>query len=181
MEETATQGEFWARVKTRRDIRENWEKNNPIPLDGEVILVEDGGTLRQKVGDGAHTYKMLPWGLKMAVYVAITPGEPFTVHLKLKHLGDITKYQRLVFTITDADVVNPDVEGVIAQKSWPDTAEYVEAETFALTLTAEETANISAGTMLKIDTVCGYMEGVSEFYGVTAGPAYLGVEESPNV
>ena len=50
------------RIKLKRDTSANWEKANPILLQGEMILVETtSGTIRRKIGDGTKTYTQLPF------------------------------------------------------------------------------------------------------------------------
>jgi len=50
------------RIQLKRDTATNWEKNNPVLLEGEEILVDTGsGELRMKVGDGTKTYTQLPF------------------------------------------------------------------------------------------------------------------------
>lgn len=51
---------FSSRIKLKRDTSKNWESNNPIILNGEIILVDtDNGELRAKIGDGIKTYSQL--------------------------------------------------------------------------------------------------------------------------
>ena len=50
------------RLQIKRDTSANWEKNNPVLLDGEEILVyTNAGEIRKKVGDGTKTYTQLPF------------------------------------------------------------------------------------------------------------------------
>lgn len=50
------------RVKWKRDTSANWTANNPVLLDGEVIIVDtNAGDTRFKVGDGTSTYTQLPF------------------------------------------------------------------------------------------------------------------------
>lgn len=50
------------RVKHKRDTSTNWTSNNPVLLDGEIILVDTAnGELRFKVGDGTKAYTQLPF------------------------------------------------------------------------------------------------------------------------
>lgn len=50
------------RIKLKRDTSANWEKANPVLLQGEMILVETtNGTIRRKIGDGTKTYTQLPF------------------------------------------------------------------------------------------------------------------------
>ena len=42
-----------ARVQNKRDTSANWTKNDPVLLDGEIIIVDtSAGEVRYKVGDG---------------------------------------------------------------------------------------------------------------------------------
>ena len=51
-----------ARIKNKRDTSANWEKNNPVLLNGEVIIIDTAaGEVRYKTGDGIKTYKQLPF------------------------------------------------------------------------------------------------------------------------
>ena len=50
------------RVKWKRDTSANWTANNPVLLDGEIIIVDtNAGETRFKVGDGTSTYTQLPF------------------------------------------------------------------------------------------------------------------------
>ena len=54
--------QFNTRIKMKKDSEENWNQNNPILLNGEIILIDtDSGELRAKVGDGVKTYTQLPF------------------------------------------------------------------------------------------------------------------------
>ena len=54
--------EFNTRIKFKRDTSSNWTSENPILLNGEIILVDtDSGELRAKVGDGVKSYTQLPF------------------------------------------------------------------------------------------------------------------------
>ena len=51
-----------ARVQSKRDTSANWTQNNPVLLDGEVIVVDtNSGDVRFKVGNGTSTYTQLPF------------------------------------------------------------------------------------------------------------------------
>ena len=54
--------EFLTRIKHKRDTSSNWTQNNPVILNGEIILVDTAeGELRAKIGDGVKTYTQLPF------------------------------------------------------------------------------------------------------------------------
>lgn len=51
-----------ARVKNKRDTSANWTTNDPVLLNGEIIIVDTAsGEVRYKVGDGAKKYSQLPF------------------------------------------------------------------------------------------------------------------------
>lgn len=54
--------QFNARIGMKRDTAANWEQNNPVLLNGEIIIVDTAsGEVRFKVGDGTKLYKQLPF------------------------------------------------------------------------------------------------------------------------
>ena len=54
--------ELKTRIKSRKDTSANWTNNNPVLLDGEIIIVNtDSGETRFKIGDGTKTYTQLPF------------------------------------------------------------------------------------------------------------------------
>ena len=56
--------EILTRIKHKRDTSLNWTINNPVLLNGEIILVDivgGNGELRAKIGDGTKTYTQLPF------------------------------------------------------------------------------------------------------------------------
>ena len=53
---------FNTRIKNKKDTLANWESNNPVLLDGEIIfIINTDGTIRSKIGDGTNTYSALPF------------------------------------------------------------------------------------------------------------------------
>nr|DAJ51885.1 MAG TPA: hyaluronidase [Bacteriophage sp.] len=51
-----------SRIKNKRDTSANWTKNDPVLLDGEIIIVDtDAGETRYKIGDGTKKYSQLPF------------------------------------------------------------------------------------------------------------------------
>lgn len=51
-----------ARIKHKKDSSTNWETNNPVLLENELILVEmNDGEIRIKIGDGISAYSDLPF------------------------------------------------------------------------------------------------------------------------
>lgn len=50
------------RIKLKRDMSANWEKANPVLLNGETIIVDTANNeTRTKTGDGTKTYTQLPF------------------------------------------------------------------------------------------------------------------------
>lgn len=48
-----------ARVRHKKDTHENWTANNPVLLEGELIIVVIDGATQFKVGDGSSPYTNL--------------------------------------------------------------------------------------------------------------------------
>ena len=56
------QRKFDARIQWKRDTSANWTAQNPVLLNGEIIIVDtDSGDTRFKIGDGTKTYTQLPF------------------------------------------------------------------------------------------------------------------------
>lgn len=54
--------EFNARFKTKRDTSANWTAQDPVLLNGEIVIVDTAsGEVRRKVGDGVKKYSQLPF------------------------------------------------------------------------------------------------------------------------
>lgn len=50
------------RVQNKRDTAARWETNNPVLLNGELIIVDtNAGDIRFKIGNGSKTYTQLPF------------------------------------------------------------------------------------------------------------------------
>jgi hypothetical protein len=54
--------ELKARMRNKRDTASNWATNNPMLLNGEVVIVDtSSGETRTKTGDGSSRYNALPF------------------------------------------------------------------------------------------------------------------------
>lgn len=63
--------EFDARIQLKRDTSANWTNNNPVILNGEIIIVDTAdGKTRTKTGNGIKTYTQLPFDDE-AIYSAL--------------------------------------------------------------------------------------------------------------
>lgn len=50
------------RIKYKRDTSANWTKNDPVLLNGEIVIVDTAnGETRTKTGDGKSKYSALPF------------------------------------------------------------------------------------------------------------------------
>lgn len=60
-----------SRIMHKRDTSANWTANNPVLLNGEMIIVDTAsGEKRTKTGDGTKTYTQLPFDDE-AIYNAL--------------------------------------------------------------------------------------------------------------
>lgn len=85
--------EFLSRIQNKRDTSANWTKNNPIILNGEIILVDTAeGELRAKIGDGTKTYRQLPFldeALKSLINTVAQNAGKSTVIMKTWTSADV--------------------------------------------------------------------------------------------
>ena len=74
------------RIRQKRDTAANWTNNNPVLLNGELIVVETStGAIRLKVGDGVKTFNQLPF-LDEALRALITDVDNNNSKVVLKDL-----------------------------------------------------------------------------------------------
>ena len=53
---------FNTRILLKKDTNSNWTQNDPVLLNGEMIIVTtNAGDVRMKIGDGTSTYSQLPF------------------------------------------------------------------------------------------------------------------------
>ena len=53
---------FNARFQLKRDLKAEWDKNDPVLLNGEMVIVDmPDGTHKTKTGDGTKRYSELPF------------------------------------------------------------------------------------------------------------------------
>ena len=53
---------FNTRIQLKIDEENNWIAQDPVLLDGEMIIVTtNAGDVRMKIGDGTSTYTQLPF------------------------------------------------------------------------------------------------------------------------
>lgn len=53
---------FNSRIQLKQDTSSNWTLNNPVILDGELIIVKtNSGETRFKIGNGNNKYVELPF------------------------------------------------------------------------------------------------------------------------
>lgn len=98
------------RIKLKRDMSANWEKANPVLLNGETIIVDTANNeTRTKTGDGTKTYTQLPFddegtkggkGLSTCDYTAEDKAEVAKVKSKVNTSDVLTKTNATEFTPT---------------------------------------------------------------------------------
>ena len=83
------------RIRQKRDTAANWTNNNPVLLNGELIVVETStGAIRLKVGDGVKTFNQLPF-LDESIYNSIDS--------KLSDYATLEQAKVFLVTFTEAD------------------------------------------------------------------------------
>ena len=114
---------FNIRLRNKRDTEANWEKKNPLILDGEIIVVTTtSGETRVKIGDGAKTYTQLPFlddvSVNMPIATSSTVGAIKVGNgLSISADGTLSVTTATYYTGTAAPVNNLGADGDLYLKT----------------------------------------------------------------
>lgn len=114
---------FNARVQMKRDTSANWTSNNPVLLNGEIIIVDtDVGEVRYKVGNGTSTYTQLPYTDEAIISKMLSlSGGTMTGNINMN--GNVVTGLGAPVNPTDAvrqqdlEVLSDEIDGIIAGTS----------------------------------------------------------------
>ena len=114
---------FNARVQMKRDTSANWTSNNPVLLQGEIIIVDtDAGEVRFKVGNGTSTYTQLPYTDEAIISRMLSlSGGTMTGNINMN--GNVVTGLGAPVNATDAvrqqdlEVLSDEIDGIIAGTS----------------------------------------------------------------
>lgn len=114
---------FNARVQMKRDTSANWTSNNPVLLNGEIIIVDtDAGEVRFKVGNGTSTYTQLPYTDEAIISKMLSlSGGTMTGNINMD--GNVVTGLGAPVNATDAvrqqdlEVLSDEIDGIIAGTS----------------------------------------------------------------
>lgn len=114
---------FNARVQMKRDTSANWTSNNPVLLNGEIIIVDtDAGEVRFKVGNGTSTYTQLPYTDEAIISKMLSlSGGTMTGNINMD--GNVVTGLGAPVNPTDAvrqqdlEVLSDEIDGIIAGTS----------------------------------------------------------------
>ena len=114
---------FNARVQMKRDTSANWTSNNPVLLQGEIIIVDtDAGEVRFKVGNGTSTYTQLPYTDEAIISKMLSlSGGTMTGNINMN--GNVVTGLGAPVNATDAvrqqdlEVLSDEIDGIIAGTS----------------------------------------------------------------
>ena len=147
---------FNARIKSKRDTASNWETNNPVLLNGELIIVDtNAGDVRFKIGDGVKTYTQLPF-------------QDESLYNVLSTKADSADLESIQASIVQSDLSQTDntsnnyVKGIIRQESLPEGYPY-----------KEDTGTILDGTFEFTNAGVAYGHQITdENFTITPGRSY---------
>lgn len=113
-----------SRIQNKYDTEQNWTTNNPVLLNGELIIVsKEDGTIGFKVGDGVKKYSELSWAtsvknisaensegilLNLSDYLSRMPQNDFSQMKSFKKLG-ITDLNNAITPGTYVGAYFPDI------------------------------------------------------------------------
>ena len=93
------------RIQNKRDTAARWENNNPVLLNGELIIVDtNAGDIRFKIGNGSKTYTQLPFQDE-GLYSVLSGKQDELVYdsvptegsSNIVNSGDLFNYMNLMF------------------------------------------------------------------------------------
>lgn len=112
------------RIQNKYDTEQNWTTNNPVLLNGELIIVsKEDGTIGFKVGDGVKKYSELSWAtstknistensegtsLSLSDYLSRMPQNDFSQMKSFKELS-ITDLNNVITPGTYVGAYFPDI------------------------------------------------------------------------
>lgn len=113
-----------SRIQNKYDTEQNWTTNNPVLLNGELIIVsKEDGTIGFKVGDGVKKYSELSWAtstknistensegtsLSLSDYLSRMPQNDFSQMKSFKELN-ITDLNNVITPGTYVGAYFPDI------------------------------------------------------------------------
>lgn len=113
-----------SRIQNKYDTEQNWTTNNPVLLNGELIIVsKEDGTIGFKVGDGVKKYSELSWvtstknistensegtSLSLSDYLSRMPQNDFSQMKSFKELS-ITDLNNVITPGTYVGAYFPDI------------------------------------------------------------------------
>lgn len=139
--------QFNARIRWKRDTSANWTSNNPVLLNGEIIIVDtDSGEMRFKIGDGVKTYTQLPFEDEVVRNLININTSAIT-----KLNGDDTTEGSVAKAIADAkSIIDADIDAVEVKADAAQTSVDNLADTVAYINGAdnENIENIAASSVI---------------------------------
>lgn len=101
--------EFLSRIQNKRDTSANWTKNNPVILNGEIVLVDTAeGELRAKIGDGTKTYTQLPFSDEVLKSLINTVANNVADNTAARHShSNKDVLDKITGIVTEDNITNP--------------------------------------------------------------------------
>lgn len=170
------------RLKHKRDTAANWTSKNPVLLDGEIVLVDDNGTLRIKMGDGLTTFKLLPYyDAPMTAHIANTsnPHKVTKAQIGLGNVDDTPDASKSVNYATSAGhaITADGLTDVTATAAELNVLDGIKASTAELNLLDGVTATTAEINYL--DGVTSAIQSQLNAKAALASPTLTGTPKAP--
>lgn len=170
------------RLKHKRDTAANWTSKNPVLLDGEIVLVDDNGTLRIKMGDGLTTFKLLPYyDAPMTAHIANTsnPHKVTKTQVGLGNVDNTADADKSVNYATSAGhaITADGLTGVTATTAELNVLDGITASTAELNLLDGVTATTAEINYL--DGVTSAIQSQINAKAALASPTLTGTPKAP--
>ena len=170
------------RLKHKRDTAANWTSKNPVLLDGEIVLVDDNGTLRIKMGDGLTMFKLLPYyDAPMTAHIANTsnPHKVTKTQVGLGNVDNTADVDKSVNYATSAGhaITADGLTGVTATNAELNVLDGITASTAELNLLDGVTATTAEINYL--DGVTSAIQSQLNAKAALASPTLTGTPKAP--
>ncbi len=106
------------RVQNKRDLSEIWEAENPILLDGELIVVDTSdGLIKIKIGDGVSTYDTLPFYSEKTTSIfvdVVLAGDSWVDSIQKVEIPTLVSYENGIVSINNSATLEEYEAGIFA-------------------------------------------------------------------
>ena len=158
---------FNARIQHKRDTVANWDTNDPILLNGEIIIIDDENTIKYKVGNGTSKYSELPFTdeyvINRIAQLEESKADINYVETLYKTLNSNTVLG--FYCIEDVTIITNGVSKVYPANSNVEV-KFIEGDVFEIVPTSNNSILSLTAFPSSLGTYYSWLEGVKQFSNI---------------